>query len=333
MNLIVCAIDASLVWQIAFWVALALILSGIFMWFLTVFVASYCIYNATLRRKSKDKSKWSREPIGLEGQSLLMDEEGMRWHSANVEHKKDIHIVNGGLNLYGEFYDFGYDRAVIILSGRTESLRYGYFFARPYAESGFNVIVLDPRAHGLSDGEFNTVGFEESRDALAWTRFARDTLGMRTIVYHGICIGAAAGMLALTSGECPECVKGIVTEGMFPNFGESMKNHLIERKKPIFMIYRATDNWMKHYTGHSMDYGPIDVIARLDRPLLMLHSKEDLYSTPEYAERLFELAGTEKKRIVWFEHGSHSMLRITDTELYDYSIKQFLSKYVMPSIR
>ena len=86
-------------------------------------------------------------------------------------------------------------------------------------------------------------------------------------------------MFAITHDDCPACVRGIVTEGMFINFRESMKNHLIERKKPVFPILQCIDFWMKRYTGHSMSKGPVDVIGKLDKPILMLQSKEDRYST------------------------------------------------------
>jgi alpha-beta hydrolase superfamily lysophospholipase len=231
------------------------------------------------------------------------------------------------VDLYGEYYDFGRKRAVMILSGRTESLRYGYYFAIPYAAAGWNILVVDPRAHGKSGGEFNTVGFEESRDDIAWVKHLRDAHGVEQVVFHGICIGAAGGMLALTSEDCPDTVCGMVTEGMFPNFGESMKNHLIERKKPVKTFYPLINAWMKHYTGHSMNKGPIDVIHKMDIPLLMLHSREDRYSTPEYAQRLFDLAGTSDKRLVWFPVGRHSMLRITDTERYDTAVKEFVKQF------
>ena len=308
------------------WIILAcLAVSGILMWPLTLFVASKCVYNSTLRRTDPDK--WGRAPSAPDDPpSMEMDAMGMEWAEANRHAMKEVHTVRDGVNLYGEYYDFGHKRVVMILSGRTESLRYGYYFAIPYAGAGWNILVVDPRAHGRSDGEFNTVGFEESRDDIAWVKHRRDCHGVEQVVFHGICIGAAGGMLALTSGDCPDTVCGIVTEGMFPNFGESMKNHLIERKKPVKTFYPFINMWMKHYTGHSMSYGPINVIHKLNVPLLMLHSKEDNYSTPFYAQKLYDAAGTAEKRLVWFEHGRHSMLRITDTELYDTSVTEFVGQ-------
>ena len=287
-----------------------------------IIFASHCIYIQTLKRK--DKSQWGREtPIENE-QQIEMHKIGAEWSQKNNAHKRDVHIVNNGLNLYGEYYDFGFERCVMILSGRTESLKYGYYFAIPYSEIGFNVLVFDPRAHGESDGEFNTVGFEESLDAVKWAEFLQNECGINTIIFHGICIGASTGMLAITNANCPKCVKGMITEGMFVNFGESMKNHLIERKKLWFPVMQCIDFWMKVYTHHSMKKGPIDRIDKLNKPLLMLQSREDIYSTPINAQKLYDKCGSDIKKLVWFEKGAHSMLRITDTSRYDDSIKDFV---------
>ena len=286
--------------------------------------ASHCIYISTLKRKNKEQ--WGRTLSIVTEQTIRMDNEGLEWQRKHYAYKKDVHIINNGLNLYGEYYDLGFDKAVIILSGRTESLRYGYYFANPYSEAGFNVLVVDSRAHGYSDGEYITVGFEESKDALAWVRYINESFGIDTIVFHGICIGAAGGMFAITSPDCPACVKGLVTEGMFANFSESMKNHLIERKKLLFPVMQCIDFWSKKYTGHSMKKGPIDVISKLDKPILMIQSKMDKYSTAENAKKMFELCPSREKKLVLYNKGDHSMLRITDTELYDTEITLFLEK-------
>lgn len=305
------------------WVVSILLASGLFMMVLTYFVASYFVYTKTLSRVSKDV--WSRDiPSSLEPQSVEMYNIGLKWSNDNIKFKKDVHIVSEGLNLYGEYYDFGKKTCVVILSGRTECLKYGYFFAAPYYNR-CNVLVLDPRAHGLSDGKYNTIGFEESKDITNWVKFMHDEYNLDSFIFHGICIGAAGGVFAVTLRNCPY-IKAIVTEGMFPRFYESMKNNLIEKKKPVFIFIDLINMWMKHYTRHSMKFGPLDVIDKLDVPLLMLHSKKDLYSRPEFAEKLYEKAGTTTKEIVWFDEGKHSMVRINNMEKYDKAINNFLDK-------
>lgn len=319
------ALLANFNYAILGWIAGAIILLGLLSWPVMYLIVSRKVYLAQLRRG--DKSNWARGHASSPDANIqAMYAAGMQWHNDNVQYKKDVHIVNKGLNLYGEYYDFGYNKCAMILSGRTESLEYGYYFAIPYAKLGYNVLVVDPRAHGMSEGEYNTIGFEESSDALAWAAHIHDQFGAESVIFHGICIGSAAAMYALTSNDCPSYVKGMVAEGMFANFSESMKEHLIEKKKPVFMLNDMINLWMKHYTGHSMKFGPINVIDKLEKPLLMLHSKKDAYSTPKWAQKLYDKAKTDKKQLVWFEEGRHSMLRITNTEQYDQAIAEFVSK-------
>ncbi len=286
--------------------------------------AAHCIYVATLKRKTKEQ--WSREYGGENEIQEKMFSLGREWQKYLCHLKKDVHIVNDGLNLYGEYYDNGQNKAVLILSGRTDTLKYGYYFARPYWNMGYSVLVIDSRAHGESDGVYNTVGFEEGKDAVEWIKFLNKEMKVESVVIHGICIGSAAGTYAVTSPDCPPCVSAMVTEGMFIRFGESMKNHLIERKKNIFPVLQCIDFWIKKYTGHSMMKGPIDFVDKIKIPILMFQSKEDKYSTPHNAEKLFLACGSKTKKLVMFDKGGHSMIRINNEEKYDNEIKAFLSQ-------
>lgn len=303
-----------------------LLLTALFSYLLCIFIAAYFIYTRILRRNSKDQ--WARAVSSQDPRSLKMDDIGMAWFADHRDKKTDVHIVREGVNLYGEYFDFGFDRCVMILSGRTESLRYGYFFAAPYEKAGYNVLVVDPRAHGESDGRYNTLGFEESKDAIAWVTHIHDIFNVRSFVFHGICIGAAGGILALTSPDCPSYVDGMVAEGMFIRFAESMKNNLKKRKRLMFPVLFFIDLWMRFFTGHTMFRGPLNVIGRLEKPLLMLHSREDQFSTPHNAQKLFDACGSQKKQLVWFDKGDHSMLRITAMDKYDAAITAFLDSFI-----
>lgn len=291
-------------------------------------IVGYIVYVMHLKRTKK--TKWSRECSEMTPIQMEMYEDGVAWSDQHAEKKTDVHIVNEGLNLYGEFYDFGSSKTAILVAGRTEGLRYNYFFARPYAESGYNILTIDNRAHGMSDGKYNTVGFEEHKDLLAWAKYVHEHHHTDSVVFHGICIGSAGSLYAMTKQNSPAYLKAIVADGMYPSFYESFRNHMIELKKPLFGLPFIV-GWMKVLTGHSMKHGPIDVIQHLDRPILMLHGKQDLYSLPSEAERLYEKCGSAKKQLVWFEEGTHSHLRYRDPEKYDAAIKTFLKDAVEDS--
>ena len=284
------------------------------------FAVARILFNIHLKRTSP--KKWSRACSVDEPIQRSMYDSALEYRAAQTS-VKELELINEGHHLYGEYVDFGYDKAVIIIPGRTEALYYGYYFVKAYAESGYNILVIDQRAHGNSDGKYNSIGFKEHKDVLAWGALLHEQYGVNAIWLHGICIGASCAMFALTNPSCPEYFVGMTAEGMYPNFYESFKNHMIALKKPVFPCLDLVERLVRKEIGITMKHGPIDVIGRLNKPLLMLHSREDLYSLPETAIQLFEKCKSTKD-IVWFEHGAHSQLRFADTARYDNAVTSFL---------
>lgn len=299
-----------------------LVVSVVFLGIASFFVVAHILFKMHLKRKNK--AAWSRECSSDHPLIRKMYDDGIRWADEHSMQKKELHIVNAGLNLYGEYFDFGFKKAVIVVPGRTEALRYSYYFAKPYFESGFNILAIDQRAHGKSDGEYNTLGFEEHKDVIAWGKLLHHVYGVESIVLHGNCIGCSCAMLALSSPECPPYFSGMVAEGMYLSFYENFKNHMIEMKRPIHPCIDLVDMWMRIYTGHSMKKGPVNLIGAFHKPILMLHSMEDAYSLPDTAQQMYDTCPSEKKRLIWFDKGAHSQIRVNNPEQYDASIKAFL---------
>ena len=157
------------IWIVA--LLLFLLLSGIFVMLLKTVPIAKRVYNEQLVKT--DKEKWGRVCSCLENEEqVAMWESGIKWAQSRKDKMQEVHIVNDSLNLYGEYYRFSdSDKCVIILPGRCECLKYSYYFAYPYEQSGFNVLVIDSRAHGISDGIYNTIGLKEGEDLLCWTKF------------------------------------------------------------------------------------------------------------------------------------------------------------------
>ena len=289
-----------------------------------LFFVSYRIYRGVLIRTSKDK--WGRsvsEPS--DPQMCQMWDLGLEWGKKNRDFMKVVSIHNDGLKLVGEYYDFGFERTVIIVQGRSECCKYSYFYAMPYRNAGYNVLVIDTRAHGLSEGKYNTAGVKESKDLLAWARYVHDELNQVSIIFHSICVGGCSVTLAVTSEECPDYIEKLVIDGLFVTFVESFATHMQEKghsKSPIFWMIWF---WFRILGGVSVrKAAPIKVIDKVRLPVLFLYGKEDKYSLPEKSQILFDKCGSPNKNIVWFEHGAHSRLRLVNTEDYDKAVTNFV---------
>jgi esterase/lipase len=260
-------------------------------------------------------------------EQVLMYKQSEAWFAPYLDKKTDVDIVNDGFHLFGEYLDFGFDKAVIIIAGRTEGCKYSYYFAEPYRRAGYNVLVIDNRAHGLSDGKYNCLGLKEYADIIAWGKFLHEEKKNRQIVLHGICIGSATALYTLIAENCPDYIAGMVADGMYTDFKETTKNHMIEQNRPIFPCLSLFMWFFKLFTKEdAVKNGPIRVIDKLKKPILFIYSKEDIYSLPEKGQLLYDTCQSEKKRLAWFEKGGHSRVRINNQEKYDNTVVEYLQE-------
>ncbi len=316
------------VFLIVFAVLFFIALSGVIAMVIITSPIAKAVYQKQLVRT--DDEKWGRVCSAPENEEQLqMWNDGIAWADKYRDKMREVKIENDGFDLYGEYFDFGADRCIIILPGRCESLVYSYYFAPPYQKAGFNVLVIDTRCHGKSGGKYNTIGVKESGDVIAWSRFAVEKLKNKEVWLHGICIGTSSAIFALINKDCPKYVKGLVTEGCFVSFRETFKRHMIADKRPLFPVLDLVMLLINKHTGTNVYRDkPISAIKKLDKDLrvLFLYGKKDIFSIPKQTRRLFAACPVTDKKLVWFDEGGHSHLRINNIEKYDSAIIEFFSK-------
>lgn len=289
------------------------------------FLMSYFIYRELLVRKDTDvrvrHCSWPDDE-----EYVRMYTEGMEWGKLYADRKKDVQIENDGLKLYGEYYDFGASKAVIIIPGRTEDCTYSYYFAEPFRVSGCNVLCIDNRSHGLSDGDRSYMGAEEYKDIIKWSEMLNKEFGNEAVILHGICIGASVAMNVVTSNNCPEYIVAMISEGMYTTFKDSFDEHMKEGKHPRFPFTLEVMAWIRILShANVLTDGPKKRISRLEKPILMLHSKEDTYSLPRCGQWLYDHCSSDNKKLVWFDKGAHSRIRPNNKEKYDNEICSFIT--------
>ena len=196
-----------------------LVLGLIFSLFFTFFVA-YKVYSKTLMRDKH--SHWGREHCSEPGNPALetMWKRGLEWAKKDKSFIKELSIhSNDGLKLVGEWFDYGFDKTIVILPGRRETLVYSYYYAQPYKELGINVLVIDQRAHGLSEGTYSTCGIKEADDVKLWLKYMHDEHNQKDLYIHGICVGTCVTSIVLATFKEPY-LKGAVLDSAFITYKE-----------------------------------------------------------------------------------------------------------------
>ncbi len=299
-------------------------LSGfIFMWIYVWGIAKKQ-YSEMFIRTSPDK--WARGNSCPENEEhSVMFNAGMKWGEENASYKEDIEITSkDGLKLKGEYFNFGYDRAALILAGRAETVLYCYYFADLFQKAGCNVIVVDPRACGLSEGKYTTAGMKEGEDAGLWIDYIHERYGIEKFFIHGICVGSAEAIYVAAAHQA--YLKGIILEGPYSAFYKVLLMRTKNHGKPTFPVCLQMAMLYKKLAGVNVFKNkPIEEIKKVEVPALFLCGREDKSNSPDDFELIYNACGSAKKKFVWFDHGAHSHLRIVNLEKYDSEVIDFIN--------
>jgi len=301
-----------------------LVINGIIIYLLLVIIIFYYImYRSPKKRIRECTAKNDKS-------QMRMFAEGTAWAQQFKDKTELLQIVNDGLNLYGEYINFGFDKCAVILQGRGESLLYSYYFADVYVKNGHNILVIDFRACGLSDGKYQTAGINESDDVVLWIKLINEKFHITDFTLHGICVGGAAAVYAYVKlkNEGSNLVKRIVTDGLFYSFYEIFKHHIKRFKQPSFPVLQSIF-FLTFLLAKARLFTetPIKYMKDIDIPILFIWSAKDILCIKQKGEELFEACASKHKELRFFPEGRHSHVRDTQEAEYDEVIAKFLQKH------
>ena len=99
--------------------------------------------------------------------------------------------------------------------------------------------------------------------------------------------------------------------------------------RPLYPVLDLVMLWLNKTTGiHIYRDTPLRAMKKLPKNVrvLFLYGKKDIFSIPKKSRILFHACAAEDKKLVWFEEGGHSHLRINNTRAYDDAIVEFLNR-------
>lgn len=199
--------------------------------------------------------------------------------------------------------------------------------AKVLHDAGYCVLMIDFQAHGESPGDHITIGYLESRDARAAVEYARSLNPDHRIGVLGWSLGGAAMLLA-----SPLNIDAAVLECVYPTLHEAVHNRVAMRLGPLSNVLSPVLLWQSQVQLgiNPAELRPIDHIAEIGCPVLVIGAELDEHTTLPETERLFEAANDPKKLAI-FLGADHTDLLEQDKALYMAELLPFLAKYLKPT--
>lgn len=239
---------------------------------------------------------------------------------------KELWITSyDGLKLFGRYYEFvpGATVEIMIHGYRGSGMRdlpCGVLRAR---ELGHNVLLIDQRCGGRSEGHVITFGIREHRDCLMWIEKLRQELGQDVrIILTGVSMGAAT-VLTTAGQKLPENVIGVLADSGFSTPREIIKRVSWKLKVPPFIGYPLVKLGAIIYGHLNPDSNSaMKAMETCQVPILFIHGEADDFVPCDMSRKLYAACPT-KKRLFTVPGATHCMSYPKASEEYLQVMREF----------
>ena len=194
--------------------------------------------------------------------------------------------------------------------------------ARLYQLMGYHVVVPDLHAHGLSEGDAITMGWNDRKDLLHWMELFRAD----TMVVHGISMGAATTMNV--SGEkLPAGIRSMkfVEDCGYTSVWAEFTDQLDSQfgLPPFPLLYASSLLCQLKYGWNFLEAAPLKQIAKCRYPMLLIHGDADDFVPFWMVHLLYEAKPSPKQ--LWVTKDTRHALSYKDyPEEYEIRLRDFL---------
>lgn len=247
----------------------------------------------------------------------------------------------------GYYVDQHSDKTVVMHGGFRNSWANGIdnVQTRLFYNRGYNILIVDNRASGLSEGNYITYGYYESDDMLAWINKEVADKPDQKILLDGGSMGAAT-TLSVLSKDVPKNVKGAVEDCGFASIIEQLafsydtvmtqsdSNGMV--KQLLTSLGLTPENKQENLDRINRIYGqnylnldlnaslPLEGVEHSAIPKLFIHGTAD--TTVPYSN-LAELSDNDLgyKQVLSVEGAGHGQSLDVDPDAYNKNLDQFLA--------
>ena len=233
--------------------------------------------------------------------------------------------VKDGTKILGAIYSAGNSKTAVFLHGyNTPSLNNFCLQAEFLYKLGFNIVFIYERAHGGSGG-VSTMGIKEGDDLLELLPFIKEKTKARQLLVYGMSMGCFA--LSRVSDKLDKSfVKGIVLDCGFTSVYNQLKEEMIKRHLPVFLIAPLLTFFTKTFLKIDIKQSADKSLKNCKVPALFFHGGADITVPLSEGQKNFKACGSEK---TWYSvpGAAHTLCfpagGEAEKQLFDFTEKYF----------
>ena len=212
---------------------------------------------------------------------------------------------------------------VIFFHGITTNKALFLNEANQFKAWGYNVLLIDFRAHGNSEGKKSSFGYKETDEAAKAFDFARSR-GNKNIIMYGSSLGSVVVMKAAAEKKIsPSAIIADMPFGSLQDHLEARARVLGFPSQPFAFLVTLWIGIENGYNGFGLR--TYDYAKKISCPMLLQCGDMDMYVTKEECDGIYQnLDNTNKKKIAIYAGANHESLFRYDPIQWQESVKSFI---------
>jgi uncharacterized protein len=195
--------------------------------------------------------------------------------------------------------------------------------AQVFHQLDYDSLLVDFRGVGGSSGNTTTLGWQEAQDVASVMEYVRKIDRQRPIILYGVSMGSVAILTAIAREKIKP--DAIVLELPYARLIDAVRSRVINSYLPTFPISELLVFWGGLQHGfNGFDHNPVDYARQVKCPTLLLHGKQDRWTSITEINEIFNNINA-KKQLITFDRSGHNLLASTDKELWKQSVEKFLN--------
>jgi uncharacterized protein len=210
---------------------------------------------------------------------------------------------------------------VILFHGHGSSKSKVIPEAMSFYSLGYNVFLVDFRAHGGSQGNTCTIGYEEAEEVkLAYDHISQNE---KNIVLWGISLGAATITRAISEYDLKP--SKVILEMPFGSLLDAVEGRVRTMGLPAQPISSLLTFWGGIEQGFwAFNHNPCDYAAEIKCPVLVQWGRNDARVTEAEANCILQAVPGKQKKLVVYENSGHQSLFANETDKWEREVTSFL---------
>lgn len=238
-------------------------------------------------------------------------------------------ISKDGLKLVGHFLPNSSDKLTILVHGYGADYREMQKYAKYFVEKNYNILAVENRAHGESEGKMMGMGWLDRLDVLQWINLMLERNPNFQIVLFGLSMGAST--VCMVSGEkLPSNVKAIISDCAYTNAYDAFKNALKSYTHlPSWPVLNIFNVYVK--SVYKFDLKNADAVKQVKKckvPILFIHGGKDTFVPTEMVHKLYEATDEKLRELYIVEDAGHALSYPLAKGEYEKVLNKFLAKAV-----